>query len=57
MWQFALALWFILIYFSFAVLVFLNTARGANVVHGGWLIAIVRTEFFDPWRDSCAGNG
>jgi tellurite resistance protein TehA-like permease len=44
MWLFALALWFILIYFSFAVLVFLNTARGANVVHGGWLIAIVGTE-------------
>ena len=44
MWLFALALWFVLIYFSFAVLVFLNTARGANVVHGGWLIAIVGTE-------------
>ena len=44
MWLFALAVWFILIYFSFAVLVFLNTARGANVVHGGWLIAIVGTE-------------
>jgi len=44
MWLFALALWFILIYFSFAVLVFLNTAHGANVVHGGWLIAIVGTE-------------
>ncbi len=35
MWLFALAVWFILIYFSFAVLIFLNTARGANVVHGG----------------------
>ncbi len=44
MWLFALALWFILIYFSFAVLIFLNTAHGANVVHGGWLIAIVGTE-------------
>jgi tellurite resistance protein TehA-like permease len=44
MWLFALAVWFVLIYFSFAVLIFLNTAHGANVVHGGWLIAIVGTE-------------
>lgn len=44
MWLFALALWFGLIYLSFGVLTFLNTARGANVVHGGWLIAIVGTE-------------
>jgi hypothetical protein len=44
LWVFALLVWFILIYFSFAVLTFLNTAHGANVVHGGWLIAIVGTE-------------
>ncbi len=44
MWLFALAAWFVLIYFSFGVLVFLNTAHGTNVVHGGWLIAIVGTE-------------
>jgi hypothetical protein len=44
LWLFALLVWFILIYFSFAVLTFLNTAHGANVVHGGWLIAIVGTE-------------
>ena len=44
MWLFALVVWFVLIYFSFAVLIFLNTARDANVVHGGWLIAIVGTE-------------
>ena len=44
MWIFALALWLTLIYLSFGVLTFLNTARGANVVHGGWLIAIVGTE-------------
>lgn len=44
MWLIALILWFGLIYFCFAVLVFLNTAHGANVVHGGWLIAIVGTE-------------
>lgn len=44
MWVFALILWFTLIYLSFGVLTFLNTAHGANVVHGGWLIAIVGTE-------------
>jgi tellurite resistance protein TehA-like permease len=44
LWLFALAAWFVLIYFSFGVLTFLNTAHGANVVHGGWLIAIVGTE-------------
>jgi tellurite resistance protein TehA-like permease len=44
LWLFALLVWFMLIYFSFAVLTFLNTAHGANVVHGGWLIAIVGTE-------------
>jgi tellurite resistance protein TehA-like permease len=44
MWLFALALWFGLIYLSFGVLTFLNTAHGADVVHGGWLIAIVGTE-------------
>jgi len=44
MWLFALAVWFVLVYFSFAVLIFLNTARGANIVHGGWLNAIVGTE-------------
>jgi tellurite resistance protein TehA-like permease len=44
MWCLALAVWFVLIYFSFAVLTFLNIAHRANVVHGGWLIAIVGTE-------------
>ena len=44
LWLFALVVWFVLIYFSFGVLTFLNTAHGANVVHGGWLIAIVGTE-------------
>jgi tellurite resistance protein TehA-like permease len=44
LWLFALALWFCLIYLSFGVLTFLNTAHQANVVHGGWLIAIVGTE-------------
>jgi tellurite resistance protein TehA-like permease len=44
LWASALIVWFLLIYFSFGVLTFLNTAHGANVVHGGWLIAIVGTE-------------
>ena len=44
LWVFALLAWIVLIYFSFAVLTFMNTERGAQVVHGGWLIAIVGTE-------------
>lgn len=44
LWLFALLAWVVLIYFSFGVLTFLNTAHDANVVHGGWLIAIVGTE-------------
>lgn len=44
LWVFALMAWVGLIYFSFAVLTFLNTAHDANVVHGGWLIAIVGTQ-------------
>ena len=44
LWAFALVLWFCLIYLSFGVLTFLNTMHGANIVHGGWLIAIVGTQ-------------
>jgi tellurite resistance protein TehA-like permease len=44
LWVFALLAWLILTYFSFGILTFLNTAEGANVVHGGWLIAIVGTQ-------------
>jgi tellurite resistance protein TehA-like permease len=44
MWLAAFTLWFVLIYASFAVLAFLNTGREADVIHGGWLIAIVATE-------------
>jgi len=44
LWLFALVTWLVLVYFSFGVLTFLNTAHGANVVHGGWLNAIVGTE-------------
>lgn len=44
LWLFALAAWVLLGYFSFAVLTFVNSEEGAEVVHGGWLIAIVGTE-------------
>lgn len=44
LWFFALLVWVVLLYLSFAVLSFLNTAQDANVVHGGWLIAIVGTQ-------------
>ena len=44
LWLFALVVWVALIYFSFAVLTFLNTKRGADVIHGAWLNAIVGTQ-------------
>jgi len=44
LWLFALAAWVVLSYLSFSVLTFLNSGSGADVVHGGWLIAIVGTE-------------
>ena len=44
MWTAALILWFGLTYLGFGVLTFFNTAHHANIVHGGWLIAIVGTE-------------
>jgi tellurite resistance protein TehA-like permease len=44
LWLLAFVLWVVLIYLSFGVLAFLNTTRRADVVHGGWLIAIVGTE-------------
>ena len=44
LWLFALLVWIVLIYFSFAVLTFLNSARGADVIHGAWLNAIVGTQ-------------
>jgi len=44
LWVFALVAWVLLSYFSFSVLTFLNSGTGADVVHGGWLIAIVGTE-------------
>src|SRR5262249_51836340 len=44
LWLFALAVWLALTYFSFGVLTILNTERGADIIHGGWLIAIVGTQ-------------
>jgi tellurite resistance protein TehA-like permease len=44
LWLFALLVWIVLIYFGFAVLTFLNSARRADVMHGAWLNAIVGTQ-------------
>jgi tellurite resistance protein TehA-like permease len=44
LWLTALFAWVLLGYFSFTVLTFVNTRRGVDVVHGGWLIAIVGTQ-------------
>ena len=44
LWLFALMVWTLLGYLSFGVLTFVNTDSGADVVHGGWLIAIVGIE-------------
>ena len=41
LWLFALTVWILLTYFSFVVFAFLNTARGADIAGGGWLLAIV----------------
>jgi tellurite resistance protein TehA-like permease len=44
LWIFSFSLWLILINFCFAVLAFTDTAAGAHMVHGGWLLAIVATQ-------------
>lgn len=44
LWVFALAIWLVLIYLGFAVMIFHNPADGADIAHGGWLNAIVGTE-------------
>lgn len=44
LWFAAFAMWLLLSYFSFALLIFTNDRRGAGVVHGGWLIGIVGTQ-------------
>jgi len=44
MWLGALALWLTLTYLGFATLIVFNTAGRADIIFGGWLIAIVATE-------------
>ena len=44
LWLFALLVWFVLIYFGFGVLIFVDTAPGDGLIHGAWLMAIVGTE-------------
>jgi tellurite resistance protein TehA-like permease len=44
LWLFALILWLGLTYLAFAVLTFRNGPAGADIVHGGWLNAIVGTQ-------------
>src|SRR5690242_3545996 len=44
LWAFAFAIWLVLIYLGFAVMIFRNPAGGADIAHGGWLNAIVGTE-------------
>ena len=44
MWLVALVAWLALMYTSFGVLTFRNAAHDADVVHGGWLVAIVGTQ-------------
>ena len=44
MWLFALLIWFVLIYFSFGVLVVVNNTKQDVLINGAWLMAIVGTE-------------
>jgi tellurite resistance protein TehA-like permease len=44
MWLCAFAIWTILIYLGFTVLMFFNTPDGADIVNGAWLNAIVATQ-------------
>jgi tellurite resistance protein TehA-like permease len=44
LWLLALLVWFVLVYIGFAVLTFLNTMQSADVILGGWLLAVVGTE-------------
>jgi tellurite resistance protein TehA-like permease len=43
-WLCACLVWLLLIYLSFGVLTILSTGDGVDIIHGGWLIAIVGTE-------------
>lgn len=44
LWTFAFLAWCLLLYLAFAVLTFLTHEHNVNIVHGGWLIAIVGTQ-------------
>lgn len=44
LWAFAFVVWCLLLYLAFAVLTFLTHEHNVNIVHGGWLIAIVGTQ-------------
>src|SRR5262249_43909634 len=44
LWLIALALWLVLSYVGFGVLILVNNAQGTNIIRGGWLIAIVGTQ-------------
>ncbi len=43
-WALAFAAWCLLLYLAFSVLTFLTHEHNVNIVHGGWLIAIVGTQ-------------
>lgn len=43
-WVFAFVAWCALLYLAFSVLTFLKHEHNVNIVHGGWLIAIIGTQ-------------
>jgi tellurite resistance protein TehA-like permease len=43
-WFMAFGVWCLLLYHAFSVLTFLTHEHNVNIVHGGWLIAIVGTQ-------------
>ncbi len=43
-WFMAFLVWCLLLYHAFSVLTFLTHEHNVNIVHGGWLIAIVGTQ-------------
>lgn len=43
-WGLAFGVWCLLLYLAFSVLTFLSHENNVNIMHGGWLIAIVGTQ-------------
>ncbi|MDO8419769.1 MAG: hypothetical protein Q7S90_07015, partial [Rubrivivax sp.] len=43
-WALAFTAWCLLLYLAFSVLTFLTHEHNVNIVHGGWLIAIIGTQ-------------